>query len=320
MVWYYEADNRPRGPVESAEMIRLIDRGLVRRKTRIWREGMPGWQPAGGTELFGVRDGATSPPTFPAASASSLWEERARGQWTSSEARSDADVPSFFRTFAGAFAYPLMPGAVPLLVIGALFFWVIGFLGRLPYGWLFGIFGAGYLAATMMKIVNHTANGRDDMPAWPGIADGWNGILRPSLILTLAGLLSFLPVAVAAFAHWRFGIAHPAAYIVLGLLAFLSIPMSVLSVSLHDGLSGANPVTIWTAVFRTFPAYLLLLFTLAGIAVSQAVMQSGLALIPWRFAASLLNGLIGFYFLIVQMRLLGLLFRSYEHRLGWFDY
>ena len=45
MQWYYIADGRAHGPVSSSRLLALADGAIVRPGTRIWRQGMAGWQP-----------------------------------------------------------------------------------------------------------------------------------------------------------------------------------------------------------------------------------------------------------------------------------
>lgn len=70
--WYY-VDNEARvGPVERAEMERLISQGVVGARTMVWREGMDGWTEA--AAHFNIAKTTSGPPPIvpahPAASAS----------------------------------------------------------------------------------------------------------------------------------------------------------------------------------------------------------------------------------------------------------
>ena len=59
-MWYFGDGGTPRGPVELAEIRRLIADGRVTPATLVWRDGFAGWLPAGQTEL------ARLPPPTPA--------------------------------------------------------------------------------------------------------------------------------------------------------------------------------------------------------------------------------------------------------------
>jgi uncharacterized RDD family membrane protein YckC len=47
MQWYYANAGAQAGPIDEAELDRLVGQGLVRGDTLVWREGMPAWQPLG---------------------------------------------------------------------------------------------------------------------------------------------------------------------------------------------------------------------------------------------------------------------------------
>jgi uncharacterized RDD family membrane protein YckC len=47
MKWYYANAGVQAGPVDEAELDRLVGQGVVRGDTLVWNEGMPSWQPLG---------------------------------------------------------------------------------------------------------------------------------------------------------------------------------------------------------------------------------------------------------------------------------
>lgn len=47
MPWYYEVDRQQRGPVSDDEFAKLVQTGVVRAETLVWREGWPDWRPYG---------------------------------------------------------------------------------------------------------------------------------------------------------------------------------------------------------------------------------------------------------------------------------
>jgi len=49
MDWYYSSDGQQKGPVGEAELQRLVEQGTVTPATLVWREGMAGWEPHGGS-------------------------------------------------------------------------------------------------------------------------------------------------------------------------------------------------------------------------------------------------------------------------------
>jgi len=63
--WYYVDRDRRIGPLERAEMERLVGTGEITGSTLVWREGMDGWETASGFFATGM---ATSPPPMPQSS------------------------------------------------------------------------------------------------------------------------------------------------------------------------------------------------------------------------------------------------------------
>jgi len=70
MLWYYAKGNQRFGPVEEAELRRLLAAGSVQRSDLVWREGLPDWRPAGDLETFfppSPPPPSPAPMPFPAA-------------------------------------------------------------------------------------------------------------------------------------------------------------------------------------------------------------------------------------------------------------
>lgn len=69
-MWHYVSGGQAVGPVDNARMSALIASGEVRRETKVWRQGMSDWAPAGQTELseqFDAAEAGHTPPPMPAA-------------------------------------------------------------------------------------------------------------------------------------------------------------------------------------------------------------------------------------------------------------
>jgi hypothetical protein len=45
MPWYYEVDRQQRGPVSEDEFAGLVQTGVVRAETLVWKDGWPDWRP-----------------------------------------------------------------------------------------------------------------------------------------------------------------------------------------------------------------------------------------------------------------------------------
>ena len=55
--WFYRRDGQQFGPISSRKLYRLVRRGEISAGDMLWREGMPGWRPAGESKtLFGSEE------------------------------------------------------------------------------------------------------------------------------------------------------------------------------------------------------------------------------------------------------------------------
>jgi hypothetical protein len=55
--WFYRRDGQQFGPISSRKLYRLVRRGEISAGDELWREGMPGWRPAGESKtLFGSEE------------------------------------------------------------------------------------------------------------------------------------------------------------------------------------------------------------------------------------------------------------------------
>ncbi len=55
--WFYRRDGQQFGPISSRKLYRLVRRGEIGAGDMLWREGLPGWRPAGESKtLFGSEE------------------------------------------------------------------------------------------------------------------------------------------------------------------------------------------------------------------------------------------------------------------------
>ncbi len=243
------------------------------------------------------------------------------------------EAPGFHASLPGAFAYPFKRNGIILLLIGSILFVVLEFLssvsspsvgGRIRvtrFSILITVITVGYLYAFMQKVIVHSAQGEDGMPDFPELGEWWSDILQPFLFLLGVSLVSFGPgllVLIFSGENIAQGILGMA---MLGFGA-LYFPMALLAVAVSDNFIGLSPHIVIPSMLKVFPAYivaLLMIGTLFGIRLAGglAVNSIPLEMIPIKIFATLVMGFISLYLLTVNMRVLGLLFRSYRARLGW---
>jgi hypothetical protein len=241
-------------------------------------------------------------------------------------------APSTARTFgqdlSNAFTYPLRDGII-LLICGTVFFtlfdalqsiarptFMLGRSGLL----IVGLFSSGYLCAFLQKILVASSNGESRLPDWPDFTDWWNDIIRPLLLFTVAGVVSFGPAL--ACLVWAEVAEEPAAQIAffatlgLGLIYF---PMAVLAVCISDGFMAVTPLTVIPSILRIPGPYIIaciVLLLICGVnLLSEHVLEE---MIPISFLKKLPGTFLALYFSIVEMHVLGVLYYHHRKKLGWY--
>nr|MDQ3625455.1 hypothetical protein [Verrucomicrobiota bacterium] len=128
-------------------------------------------------------------------------------------------------------------------------------------------------------------------------------------------VLSFLPLFVCVFAIDGDSAAFAPA--IWGSVAFgcLYFPMAILAIVLFGNLRGALPHLVLPALFRCMPGYLLVVIVLVLVFIASAVAAEFAGQV--RFVGWLLTAAVSLYFLIVQARLIGLLYVQHQERIGW---
>ena len=181
------------------------------------------------------------------------------------------------------------------------------------FGLLFGMLAGGYVGAYLMKIISESADGEDALPAWLDLEFWDDEIVRPYALMLGVVIMSYLPALL--YTHHVSFIMSPN-YVWLGALLVLGslyAPMGLATASVLQTLHALNPLLVIQSVAK-LPRDYAIVCGLFLIAVGVSYVNMG----GWMGA--LLGKLIGFYLLMVSMRLLGLLCRSHEAHLGWFDY
>jgi len=203
-----------------------------------------------------------------------------------------------------------------MIVLGAVVSVILDFLQNAPIvGFIAGIFGAGYFGSFYLSVINATMIDRDEVPEFPSFTDFLDDILWPLLRLIGLTILSFFPVFVLGFfgdegASWY----GPAVLCAVAWGCFY-FPMAVMATLAFGGLGAALPHIVIPAIVRSLPGYLLAVLALVLGVILLAVVEILTASIP--YAGWFLAALVGFYSLMFQGRLIGLVYRTKRDRLGW---
>jgi uncharacterized membrane protein required for colicin V production len=225
------------------------------------------------------------------------------------QAHPDASTtPPFLPLISSAFSYPLQGHGKYIVAGGVLFSLLASF-----FGLLFGILAGVYIGAYLMKIISESADGEDDLPEWLDLEFWADEIIRPYALMLGVAIVSYLPALL--YMHHVSFIMSPN-YVLLGVLLALGAlyaPMGLAATSVLKTLNALNPLLVIQSLSK-IPRDYTIVCGLFLVAVGVSWINMGGLL------GAVFGKLLGFYLLMVCMRLLGLLCRSHEARLGWFDY
>jgi hypothetical protein len=240
----------------------------------------------------------------------------------------------FRRQIAGAFAYPvrgdgaysLVLGAIMLLLVnGAMFLATFALFYGVTALIFLSVFSGGYVMSYLKSILATTAGGKDEMPDWPEISDFSSDLVAPFFQMLGLMLCCFGPAIAMNIYIGIEGNALADTYIygwclsVLILLGSFYLPMAFTGVAMYDSLAAVNPLLVIPAITRVLGTYLLTVSVLAAILLTRFLLKgffSAHLTIP--IVPDMIMGLIGLYLLIVEVRLLGLMYRARKDELGWF--
>ena len=201
-------------------------------------------------------------------------------------------------------------------------------------------FLAGYFYAYMFSVIVDTANGDNELPDLPGVTDFWDDIIRPYMLFAFSFLCTCWPLLVIVMLVITQGLDHGfapenpeegAAYLnpqllifllILSLIGLISWPMVMLGLALGDGLGAIRPDLVILSIIKTLGPYLICCISIILCGLAWLWSSSSLAAAGGDSIVSLLlSGLAGqigsLCLFIYTMRVMGLLYRHYKHRLAW---
>ncbi len=230
------------------------------------------------------------------------------------EEKPERPTLGFFASLPGALIYPFTGNGVILMVAGTIFFIVMS------YFLLLALSCTGYLFGYAKHIVASSAAGEDEPPDWPDFTDWKEDMLWPYLQLLALIVLTFSPAILLL-------IFPPDDKLVFGglMLAALALgaaiaPMGMLALSMFDTVTALNPVGLVWSILRIPGPYLVAALAFeAVIGVNVLKNLVLMVIIPSTFVAVVVASFLNLYFIMVGMRILGLLFYTQEDRLGWFS-
>lgn len=235
----------------------------------------------------------------------------------------------YFKQLVGAFGYPFRGDGIYVLVLGTFLFVLLEFASRFAFLFIGGImltvFSGGYMAAFMKEIIKATANGDDEAPDWPEVSSFASDVAAPFFQMLGTTLFSFLPVIVMSIFIATQSSATDSAptygWIQFGLilLGCFYFPMAFLGVAMFDSVAAVNPILVVPSIARIFRDYVIVVLVL-GVAITLRYVTVLIIdrLIKVWILPDMIVVFVGLYLVMVQMRMLGLLYRHRREELGWF--
>lgn len=219
---------------------------------------------------------------------------------------------TFQQTLGTAFAYPVEGQGAVMLFLGTLFFTGVGYLFRIPIiGWFFLFLTLAYVSAFMAKIIFTTALGRNEPPEWPEMARMGQTIFMPFFLGSVTAVLCGGPAA----AYLHFTGSMDGVFLVLAVIGGFFFPMGLACVAVSGTPAALNPFFWLNAIFMVPGDYLMASFTFflaCGLKAGGEVLSSQIPYVGSVFGTFML-----LYFLMVEMRILGLIFQANKGRIGW---
>ena len=182
------------------------------------------------------------------------------------------------------------------------------------------ILGCGYLFAYLKKIIAYTAHGEEHMPDWPELTEWKDDIVSPMFQFLMICFFSFGPALLTwlVMDFW-FEVDYPWLVWLVALAGCAYFPMAFLGVAMFDSLAAAHPLFVLGSITVVPREYSIAALVFAGILAFRWLSESLLAmLLRIPLVPVLISDLLGICLLMVEARILGLLYLSRKQTLGWF--
>ena len=214
--------------------------------------------------------------------------------------------------------YPVRGNGKYLLVIGAVMSILSDIAGFVPFfGLAVHLIVFAYFCAIYFDIIQTTSTGSDEAPDFPGVADPLDDMVKPAFWVIAVIILALAP----SLAYHLFADAPRdqgiATLIDYGLIAFFVFyfPIAMLAVVNCGTLAAALPHVVVISIFRAGPIYLTAVGLLVAVYVGIELLTGHIISMPM-FVWPLI-WVISMYAMMVNGRVLGLLYREREEELGW---
>lgn len=227
-----------------------------------------------------------------------------------------AERTPFYQDAAAILNYPLRRNGPALLVGGGLVFTGLAVLSRITtiFFWIPALFTLGYLASYTMTIIESSSRGNPDPPDYPDFSNFWDSVLGPFWIAVSASLIpSALPVAYLLVVGPNFGVAP---CIALGLIYW---PMALVAgATFQSALVTLDLPRVVRAIRICGKEYFLGILVMYGLVLVSILFCLLAEMVLHWLASAVMVQILGLYFLLMEMHLLGRIYRNHEPEIGWF--
>ncbi len=231
----------------------------------------------------------------------------------------------FWRDISGLIKYPFSGSGIYLLIGGTVFVTVMQFIINLPTIFFYitimiSVFLTGYLSAYFISVMRSSAKGIGNPPDWPDITYIGENILRPLLIVSLPGTISFFP-ALIYLAYWVFRDGQISVFIGLIAAGALYYPMALIASAISGTvMNSLNFVGVIGSIIKVSKAYFiteLVLVFLAGISIAAYFIVGAITgVLAGTIVAAFALRFVYLYFMMVYARVLGLFYRQCQSKIG----
>ena len=239
------------------------------------------------------------------------------------DAAGEAEQKPFVPQALHAFQYPLQGDGLILIISGGVFLAVIDLVSIVAISGFLVVFGTGYLVAFLRRIITSSANGEERMPDWPDITDFAEDIRVPFWQFIATAVFSFAPVIFLYVYALVWAQPADSFWLTPALFAGLAVsctyfPMAFLALAMYETLAALNPVLIVLSILNIWRGYALTLLLLGVAVLIRWGGEHALHhILPIPILPTLIVNIFGLYLLVVEVRLLGVLYRTHRRDLDW---
>lgn len=196
------------------------------------------------------------------------------------------------------------------------FLWLLTYVSRVAL--LVGVMATlilfGYLCAVYFQLIQSTAAGRDEAPPFLDTSNFMEDIVWPLLQVFVVAVASFLPSIWYSLATDEEAANPVVEYTLLG-LGVLYFPMAMLAVVVLGRTAAVSPHIVIPAIVRSGWLYWVAVLLLGLLYFTSGMIEE---ILGDRFMVILLLApILGAYTLMTNARILGIIYRERQHKLGW---